>query len=768
MPDPHITPPELAAALLAASDQLLLAVDPATQTIIAANPHACAVLGYTPETLIGRPITEVEAALPDVFFWNEVAAGSLTDQHNVESLYACADGRLLPVHKNIRVIDTGSGRVLAIRAVDREDRERTESDLAQTGALLAATLESTAEGILVVNLDGSIENFNRRFAAIWPVPESLLASRNDRAIYRYLRRQIDHPATGGPGLLRMLGGRQAELQTTFTLRDGRTFECRSRPREFQGRILGRVISFSDISERIAHERELAAARDEAWRATQAKSEFLATMSHEIRTPMNGVIGMAELLIASGLEGEPLHHAETIRSSGELLLGIINDILDVSKIEAGKLELESLDFDFPAALAEVHDLLAFRAREKGLDFSVRIDPAMPRWLRGDPLRLRQILLNLCSNAIKFTDRGRVTVHCDIIEQDAHSVGLRIAVRDSGIGIAAASLKGLFAPFVQADTTTTRRFGGTGLGLSICKRLVEMMGGVIGADSVEGQGSTFWCELDLPIGRPPAAVAAVALPQGDAAVVALDVLVVDDNTVNRQVLKAMLDRGGHRVDFAEDGIAALEALRTKPYALILMDCLMPEMDGYTATRHLRAGEAGEQNRRTRVVACTAATQADAGPQCLAAGMDELLQKPVHWNALAGVLARCADTLADPAAARAAPAQQRVALFDAQRLIQDMGGDVEIARLVVDSVLESIPLHLRALRQALDERNGEVIHRLAHSIKGVAAQVGAQVLSDTARRIERLAQSAQFDAIEALQQPLCAAWDALQGELSDWRRH
>ncbi len=485
-------------------------------------------------------------------------------------------------------------------------------------------------------------------------------------------------------------------------------------------------------------------------ATRAKSEFLAVMSHEIRTPMNGVLGMAHLLLDTPLGEAQRRQVETLRDSGQALLTILNDILDFSKMEAGRLELVAEDFDLERVITSVTALMTPRAREKKLGLHASLAPDVPTALRGDAGRLRQVLLNLVGNALKFTDAGQVRLDVALAGPPAERVPLTLAVRDTGIGIAPEAQERLFEEFTQLDTSATRRFGGTGLGLAISRRIVRAMGGDIGVESRPGTGTAFTVSIALERAHAPLTAEAEAPP----VVAPMRILLAEDNEVNRQVALGLLARQGHAVDVVADGAAAVEAARRGGYDVILMDVHMPVMDGIEASRVIR--RFGDDAGRVPIVALSASVMKDETDLCFEAGMNEFLAKPIDPDALVRALARHAASPVEMPAPAVPPATS--ALLDTsylQSLIEALG--IPRVAALVEALPEEIEPHERRLTARPLATDVTTLRAPAHALKGVAANLGLSALAGLAGGVEEAALARDAARVEKLCAELSPCKDA-----------
>jgi PAS domain S-box-containing protein len=602
------------------------------------NDNTCKLLGYTRQELIGSHLSRYDGPENARLIPERMKTLVDTGQLFFDGEHIRKDGTLVPTTVSAQVISReGSGLAQSFLR-DITERRKAEDQIARSLSLLQATLESTADGILVIDAQGKVINANHRFARLWNIPQDLMSAGDDSKLLGHVLGQLEDPDEFLRKVKELYAAPESESFDTIRFRDGRVFERYSKPQWLNAKPEGRVWSFRDITAQQKAEDDLRNAVVAANAASDAKSQFLANMSHEIRTPMNAILGFSELLCNEPLTPEQADFVQTIRSSGTHLLALINDILDFSKIEAGKMTLEITDCSLAELLNEIESLMTPFAKTRGLRFEMLEPTVLPQTIRTDPVRLRQCLTNLINNAIKFTSSGHVLVRSTLIES-ADAPFLRFEVEDTGPGIAPEAQERIFEAFEQADGSMTRKFGGTGLGLTITRRLTEMLGGKISLVSELGKGSVFAIEIpvNVDVQKQPAqnrrnfpipGQSSDPLPQRFQG----KVLVAEDIRTNQALIRTLLQQLGLSTTIVSDGQDAVEKVMNADFDLIILDMQMPRLNGFDAARFIRT-----QGITTPIIALTAGAIVGDREKCLAAGCDDYLSKPITRQGLVAALAQ-----------------------------------------------------------------------------------------------------------------------------------
>lgn len=906
---------EVTAALDAASDQIMI-VEPDSLRFVYVNRGACVGTGYRAEQLLAMtafditPDLDQNSARDMVRRLMESGSGTIT----LRTAVRCYDGDRIPVEAALHYVpgqnSKGAGRIVVIlrdvSAWMAREQALSEMNTAMDFAGDAIFIRDIATDRFVYTnrVASTMLGYTREQLAA--MPAFAFDRGMDEEQFAQMRADLEREP-----------GKAVLLESVFETADGRDI-----PVSVSIKLVpeigekGRVITLAhDVTAQKLREIVLKRAQTQAETANRAKSDFLANMSHEIRTPMNGVLGMLDLLGGSMLDEEQAGFVTTARNSARALLGLLNDILDFSRIEAGQLHIDTIEFDLHALVQDVARSMAPRAQDKDIELVCDVGPQLPRHLMGDPGRLRQILVNLLGNAIKFTHRGEVALTvASVAEQQGHHT-LRFSVRDTGIGIAQEKQSLLFKSFSQADSSVTREFGGSGLGLAISKQLCDLMGGTMGFTSAAGRGSHFWFELGFPAlaqTRPALPVAdirgahvlvvddnlthrevvaaylrvwgvrceAVAsasaaldylrfasaageavqlaiidmkMPGSDGLSVGAEIramsgeqgpalvlmsssarrgdaqaardagfvaylpkpahaddlhaclcqalglhtqydpadssaslitrhslrerrasgahlLVVEDNVVNQEVARGMLARLGFGADIAVNGHAALEALASRDYALVLMDCQMPEMDGYAASRAIRIGDGGVRDRGIPIIAMTAHAQASDRDRCLAAGMSDYICKPINPAELQAMLYKWLPDNAPSSgagAASGATASVHDTVLDLVSLRQRLCDDDGLLATVLATFLSDTPARLTALNEAIALGAVEEVHRHAHQLRGMAANVGARQLAAQAAQADDAAGVGDAEALQALGEAIVRAFEDVRRRVLELER-
>ncbi len=719
---------------------------------------------------------------------------SITDLHELQNEVYEQDGKdavaamadidanaRLSVFLFIGIIFAGIGLFVIVWKQTYATRRALEqaSQAEQRNALFATAIEATTAGVIISDPglpDNPVVFVNQAFIDITGYSREEIIGRNCRILQgihtdKEVAREIsDKVKKNAPVSATILNYRKDGTQFWNDLKINSVYNK-------QGEVINHIALQSDITHARATQEALILAKDQAERATKVKSNFMAMISHEIRTPIGGILGTLSLLHDTTLTDSQTHLVVTAISSGQSLMTIVNDILDFSKMEAGKLELEATAFDLFEVIESTINLMRPNAEKKGIKLLQNVETNLPRHVIGDPTRIKQILLNFISNAIKFTQEGNVTVKVAVLLEHASEQGMKCVTRfeviDTGIGISHDGQTKLFTEFSQLDASIARRYGGTGLGLAICKRLINLMGGEIGVESRPGSGSKFW--FVLPIGIATATTSFSTAPQTETLVKHRGkILVVEDNQTNQMILSAFLRKDEHDVTIAENGALALAAVQSHPYDLVFMDISMPVMDGFMATQKIRA--LGKKYLTLPIIAMTAQTMPGDREKCFAAGMNGFISKPVDRKLLSQETQKWLSQIFNDdrpnvsspdqkqPATEAAPA---VSVYDSRALHEmasEIGKDVVLSLISVFST--DLQNRQHNLLEAITRHNWQTVTAESHALKSSSASCGLMEFSDLMKKIEFASKTGETAAVTILADRIDPCAQAAQAALKEAR--
>jgi PAS domain S-box-containing protein len=655
-----------------------------------------------------------------------------------ELTYVRRDGSRFPAVVSVTALrdaqDTIIGYLLigtdnTARKLVEAEQKKLDQRLRDQQFYTRSLIESNIDALMTTDPSGIITDVNKQM-------EALTGCTRDELIGAPFKSYFTDPERAEAGIKLVLGEKKlTDYELTACARDGKQTVVSYNATTFYDRdrtLQGVFAAARDVTERKRVEAELQQAKAAAESASQTKSDFLASMSHEIRTPMNAIIGIADLLAKTSLSPEQDKYVQIFRRAGDNLLNLINDILDLSKVEASQLELERTGFSLNDLLEKVREMVAVRAHEKGLALVCAIAPEVPRDLVGDPTRLRQVLLNLLGNAIKFTESGEVALRVTADANSTVSSSLRFTISDTGIGIPSEKLGAVFERFTQADSSTTRRYGGSGLGLTISKRLVELMGGCIRVESDVAKGSVFSFTVPLEIWAGATRRATVSVgADPEQPLPALRILLVEDSPDNRTITLAYLQDTPYQVEVAENGAIAYEKFTAGHYDLLLMDRQMPIMDGLTATRAIRVWEQTNHRPSTPIIALTASALKGDQEKCVAAGCTAYLTKPIKQEVLLQAIKE--HSIGVLPSSKGESSWDETILVRANPKLTDL----------IPGFLQNRRHDVIAMLDALDRGDFETVESLGHGMKGAGGSWGFQGITDVGAALEQAARSANTDA-------------------------
>ncbi len=705
--------------------------------------------------------------------WQAVPIIMVTALNSKEDLARCLNaGADDFISKPLNSLEFRARVSSMLRIKEQHDR------LERANALIHAQLEASLEGIIAVDEQGRLVAYNQKMCEICDIkviatttkPQELQLLQTASfppAITQILEETYDEPeqVTHGELVINELTYEYFSSSVTSP----------------NGRFWGFVWRFRDITDRKNYEINLQKSKEVAESALRVKSDFLAMMSHEIRTPINGVLGMTELLATTSLDPEQNKFVQSIQTSGEILLTVINDILDFSKLESQKLLFENLPIDLHGMIADTCALLSQQADARGIELHYQIDANTPKYILGDPIRLRQILLNLANNAVKFTHAGAVRLsvspYISPQTQSEKELTLLFEVKDSGIGLSPEQIQKLFQPFTQASIATARQYGGTGLGLAICQKLVQMMRGHIWAESSLGEGSTFSFTLPVSVtderphvmtpyerrsmlrqAQPPSIALATQLP--------LNILVAEDNLINQEMVLAMFSKMGYAPMIVNDGLEAIDALKSSAFDIVFLDVQMPRLNGLeTATYIVQEwSKLSTSPSRPTLIAMTASAMQGDREMCLDAGMDDYISKPVSFDTLQRIIERWGNSSLE---IEIQSSKDEISTdFDSHALREIEKVSLDLPKRMINLFLnEECPSLLNKLQQAVLDQDASQIEYVAHTLKGSSRMIGARLFAETLFKLEVAGRNQQLDGCDRLVLELDQSYPLVIAYLEDY---
>ena len=730
-------------------------------TIQYVNPAFTRVTGYSVREASGQNPRFLKSGRHDHAFyenmWSAISSGHVW---HARICNRKKDGELFWEDSTIAPVQDETGEITHYIAIKHDVTElvKLEEKLNQKVRELEGIMEHAGVAIALIQ-NRTFLTVNNTLARLLRLPKEEIIGKSTRILF-----EDEYDSIGQIFLPSLMKGETVYQQFEKVMPDGekRWFQLTATAINPGPVEEMKVVGIGNDITQLKHlQKELEKQKIKAEEANRAKSAFLANMSHEIRTPLNGVIGMLSLLESTRLDEQQREYLQIAYSSAEALLFLINDILDISKIEAGKMEFDSVDFSLPGLIEDFSSGFAIAAEKKGIKYVVNVADDVPRYLKGDPGRLRQILINLTGNALKFTEKGQIGLTVELLRDLGDRALVKFSVRDTGIGIPEDKADRLFRKFSQVDLSISKKFGGTGLGLAISKKLAELMGGEIGVESQEGKGATFWFTVNLPKGAGKEETDAArkkkgTAPDGNELKLRGRVLVVEDNPVNQRVVTGFLRRIGVRAEVVNNGKEAVEVLEMIPYDLVLMDVQMPVMDGLSATRAIREPDSRVLDRQIPIVALTAHAFKEEVSRCMDAGMNDYLSKPIDPQKLIDILAkwlpRRPGGMSDDyemqgprdAAGAEIGEERNEPVFDREYLLKATMNDPGFGKKALELFLETGSGLLASLETAIEAGDAAEIMRVAHSIKGSSGSVGARRVAEIASIIEKEAKDGRPDNV------------------------